>query len=275
MCSIVMMKIAVVFCFCEVINAAAVMGKQDTEHRCGIVASPNPIHQHPWLVLLEFYRRDMKHERRCGGSLISKRHVVTAAHCVQKAISKNARLFARLGEYDLSKEVDCVDGVCADLPVKLEVVQVTTHEDYKNHDIAILTLSDDAPYTDTIRPICFPSAEDLRERMVFSASGWGEIVNKGVYSDVKKDLRLPYWARSNCQSAYNSKVPSHVICAGGEQGIDTCRGDSGGPLVWGKNYFELFGVTSSGSVNCGTKGTPGIYTSVIDHLDWIKEVINQ
>lgn len=272
----VAMKLLIVLCVCEVVVAKVVVPNQDQhkEHQCGVVASPNPLHQHPWLVHLEYYRRGVKYEKRCGGTLIDNRHVVTAAHCVRNAKTKNARLFVRLGEYDLSKEVDCVEGVCAHLPVKIEVSAVYQHPGYsgKEHDIAVLTLAYKAPYTDTIRPACLPTGK-IADDVTFLSSGFGENTTRGVYVDIKKDLKLSYWSTSRCQAAFSNLVlPSHVICAGGEKGVDTCRGDSGGPLVWGKSNFELWGVTSTGNVVCGTKGSPGIYTSVPDHMEWIERV---
>jgi secreted trypsin-like serine protease len=128
-------------------------------------------------------------------------------------------------------------------------------------------------FSDTIRPICLPSGE-IEEDVVFSASGWGENIAKGVYSDTKKNLDLRYWTEEKCKKAYKYlELPGHIVCAGGEQGVDTCRGDSGGPLVWRKDNQELWGVTSTGNIVCGTKGTPGIYTSVIDYLGWIQYTI--
>lgn len=57
-------------------------------------------------------------------------------------------------------------------------------------------------------------------------------------------------------------------------GVDSCNGDSGGPLVYkGPNtdgsWYQV-GIVSFGTKQCG-KGTPGVYTRVTSHLDWIKE----
>lgn len=59
------------------------------------------------------------------------------------------RLVARLGEYDLNTEPDCVQGVCADAVVRINVVEVHIPEgfDGSEEDIAVLELEHDAPYT--------------------------------------------------------------------------------------------------------------------------------
>ncbi|KOB77194.1 Hemolymph proteinase 10 [Operophtera brumata] len=154
-------------------------------------------------------------------------------------------LKTRLGEYDLEAKRECVRGVCTDRVLDVEVEP------------------------------CLPTGQ-LADAAVFSAAGWGVDPRRGEYSHVKKIIPLPYVKKYICQAAYkNTNIPEISICAGGEAGIDTCSGDSGGPLIWMKEKAELWGVTSSGNVHCGTKGTPGIYMSVIDHLDWINSVLKE
>lgn len=59
------------------------------------------------------------------------------------------RLVARFGEYDIYSTKDCVRGVCADPIVRIKVAAIMMHPGYvdKTHDIAILRLEEDAPYT--------------------------------------------------------------------------------------------------------------------------------
>lgn len=56
---------------------------------------------------------------------------------------------ARLGEYDLYSQVDCLEGVCTDAIVKIDIEEITVHPGYdgREHDVAILRLAKDAPYT--------------------------------------------------------------------------------------------------------------------------------
>ncbi|XP_053620244.1 CLIP domain-containing serine protease B9-like [Plodia interpunctella] len=243
-------------------------------HQCGSVASGNIVHQAPWLVLLEYYRRGVQHDTRCGGTLISRRHVVTAAHCVKNM--RHIQMVTRLGDYDLDTTTDCVEGVCSDEAVRLPVVEAFVHPGYdlKEHDIAILKLGKDAPYTDFIRPICPPTGK-VNENTTFLASGWGEI-SRGIYSQTAKRIALSFFPTDQCRDAYPTvSLPNNIICAGGEKNKDTCRGDSGGPLALTRDKVELWGVISSGNTECGTEGKPGIYTSVIDHLEWIRMVVSQ
>lgn len=91
----------------------------------------------------------------------------------------------RLGEYDITKEVDCLGNTCAD-PVKyLGVEKKIPHEGYnerdKNrvNDIGLIRLNGEATYTDYIRPVCLPwmanSQRIAPNEQLFSA-GWGRTV---------------------------------------------------------------------------------------------------
>lgn len=128
-------------------------------------------------------------------------------------------------------------------------------------------------FSDFIRPICLPTGKI--HNVIFTAAGWGEKADQHIYSHIKKIIPLPSWNTEDCRNAYrNLHLPKKILCAGGEEGKDTCRGDSGGPLTLNKDRVELWGVTSSGNVKCGTEGSPGIYTSVIEHMEWIKKILN-
>ena len=105
------------------------------------------------------------------------------------------------------------------------------------------------------------------------ASGWGE-TEIGQFSQTIEAAWLPIVPRRQCKKAYKATIFYDNICAGGN-GQDTCRGDSGGPLACFKNgRFELSGVLSWGSSQCGQIGKPAVYTSVINDLLSIKAAIN-
>lgn len=65
------------------------------------------------------------------------------------------------------------------------------------------------------------------------------------------------------------------ICAGGNDGKDSCAGDSGGPLkyittnLWGITSYVQYGIVSYGPRHCGIDGQPGIYTKIMPYVKWI------
>lgn len=90
-------------------------------------------------------------------------------------------------------------------------------------------------------------------------------------SSIKLKAQLPFFEK--CQDVYKLKAFGRdQFCAGGEDGIDTCRGDSGGPLMVESkidNKWIIYGIVSHGPSKCGSKGLPGIYTNVSFFSTWI------
>ena len=75
-----------------------------------------------------------------------------------------------------------------------------------------------------------------------------------------------------CNVKYPTSDPTIQLCAGDNEGKDTCAGDSGGPLVVknpnnGKWYSH--GVTSFGT-GCGNGG---VYARTSAYYDWIQQTI--
>ncbi|MBQ4851148.1 trypsin-like serine protease [Pseudoalteromonas sp. MMG012] len=222
--------------------------------------SETPAYSRPYQVALL-----MNGRQGCGGTLLSRDWVLTAAHCLDSASTSN--LTVKVGAHSLSQN----DGQV------LRVSQIINHEQWRGangirsgYDIAVLRLASpaDAKYT----PAKLPTA-DIEQQYAnignsVTVSGWGLTSNRGRPSDRLLEVALPVISNASCSSQLNYNIPSSVICGGGQGGKSACNGDSGGPYaVRVGNDFYSIGTVSWG---IGCSGATA-FTRTTSYLNWIQD----
>uniref|UniRef100_A0AAY5E8T5 Zmp:0000001329 n=1 Tax=Electrophorus electricus TaxID=8005 RepID=A0AAY5E8T5_ELEEL len=210
----------------------------------------------PWQVLL--YRKD--DYSFCGGTLIAKHWVVTAAHCLQEKPD-----YVTIGDYDKLRP----DEGEKMIRVEKVVIHPYYHEYTFDSDIALLYLSEPVEFSAVASPACLPNAHLAPQLLRYGerglVTGWGATHYLGSSSRFLRKVMLPVVRQEDCIQSTEQVITDNMFCAGYLQAeMDACTGDSGGPFV--VNYrgtWFLTGVVSWGE-RCAAEGKYGVYTKLKD-----------
>ena len=241
----------------------------------GIDAKPYSM---PWIVSLRSVDQIGSHF--CAGSLITREHVLTAAHCVFDREAANLAIIVGLDTLNSFGQANIY-----------YAENLWVNENYGNliNDIALIKLTKPVELDARVSTICLTNQDDGILEKSLIVAGWGNINEGGrilLPSSLQRaTLRVINDDVVTCgqSSIWSRQSSNYVLCAIGDTNTgetNVCLGDSGGPLVGNRNgLWYLYGIVSYVLVDpidssCLTY-KPSYFTRVAKYYEWVANKLDQ
>ncbi|XP_065336822.1 CLIP domain-containing serine protease B4-like [Cloeon dipterum] len=237
--------------------------------------------RHPWHAFI-YIEKSNSTSSKCGGTLISPRAVLTAAHCIYGTKATDV-VEVTIGIYSMMKESP---GEQNKIPSR-----VIVHPDYNSnfhYDIGLMIFDEPFEITDKVHPICLWNEDSSLDRVAGKYAvvvGFGYAANYSV-PDILQEAQLPIKSHKDCYLTSDRNFfgknlwPGDNFCAGYLNGTTTCNGDSGGSLSLKRiGRWFIRGIVSFGkstTVRIKDNDTRvchpyyySLFTDVATYMDWI------
>ncbi|XP_050087131.1 transmembrane protease serine 9-like isoform X2 [Anopheles aquasalis] len=237
----------------------------------------------PWHAAI-LHRYQSTFSYTCGGSIIDRNTILTAAHCL---ITPNGfiavdRLSVQVGRTRLYVG----DGRSRSYEPDRFIIHPQFEHDEVHDDIALIKLATDIEFTDFIQPVCLWNrgvGESEFVGQVGSVVGFG-LSETDEVSDYLREAQIPVVSFATCvesnRETFGQKLTKQMYCAGSRDGVSACNGDSGGGMffeldnAWYVRGLVSFTPSRKGVAKCDPYEYT-VYTDVAKYLDWIRQGHNQ
>ncbi|XP_039614110.1 granzyme B-like [Polypterus senegalus] len=217
-------------------------------------------HSRPYMASLQ-----VNGQHHCGGFLVDKYFVMTAAHCRDR----DEPLTVVLGAHSLKESRKLS-------PFFVECYHI--HPKYskttKSNDIMLLKLMKPALPLPHVEPIKLPKANRVvKPESECEVCGWGVTSGNHKQSDKLQAANVTVMDEKYCRKDWPVQAPTSLCTRGRKGDGGFCEGDSGGPLVCGQ---EAVGIVSlRGGPACDKPTVSNLYVKIVTYLKWIKEVMKR
>eukprot|EP00210_Caulerpa_lentillifera_P004083 g3896.t1 len=223
--------------------------------------------QYPYVVSV----RTVNGEHICGGIVIAKDAVLTAAHCVDPRISNEATVRPNLN----------IGGIDRNEPIqKRKTVRAFPHPGWKGtvldgDDLVILKLNKKT----CITPVLLLGAEDAEDQEGVMFLGYGRTSQGGKFPNLLHGSEMRTLNRTRCNRRYRMRprVDRNELCARGNTVVGVCVGDDGSPLVI-QPSFRIYsdiviGIASYSSNDCTESEGVSVFMNIYRYRKWINETL--